>query len=131
MGVPVDPGRTRLARLLIDRLDQRPADAFPPRLDGREQVLQVAAGRDRRGAAVEEVVGQAQQAPVLLGDQGVDRFMGVEEPRPGRGGDRRVEVRLALAAVEGVLAVPQGKPLGVVFAGDRADGEGHDGEAAT
>ena len=57
----------------------------------------------------------------ILGHQGVDRFGGVKETRPGRIGDGSRQRSLAGAAVEGVAAVPEGLPGGAVGRLEGAD----------
>jgi len=94
---------------------------------GGEEILQVADGFDGRSAAVEDVVGEAEELAVLFGDEGVNGFFGIEETPPGGAGDLGRERCGTGAAVEGVIAVPKAEPLAVVGEGDGADGEGgHD-----
>src|SRR6201986_4687886 len=52
MGQPVHARRSRKPGLLVDAVDQRPADAFAARGRIGEQVLQITIRRDRRRAAM-------------------------------------------------------------------------------
>src|SRR3546814_7131724 len=46
---------------------------------------------DRCRAAVIEIMDEAEQFALGLGDERMDRLVGVEETHPGRGGDRSEE----------------------------------------
>src|SRR6185437_13521796 len=61
VGLPVDARRTGKPRLLIDALDQGAADALATRGFRREQILQVAYRLDHGGAAMKEIVREAEQ----------------------------------------------------------------------
>ena len=50
----------------------------------------------------------------MLGDQGMDRLVSVEEARPGHPDDLQGQRGRALATIEGVVAVPQNLPRGTL-----------------
>ena len=69
----------RFLRALIDRLDQRaPYPLAPRRLVG-EQILQIADRSDHRGVAMKKIVNETKKPSVLLGDERMDRLIGIEE----------------------------------------------------
>jgi len=76
--VPVDAPGTGMARTLADASDQHPADALAPCDLPREQVLQMAGRPDHRGAAMEDVVREADELAGTFRDQTVDRLVGAE-----------------------------------------------------
>src|SRR5262249_47064521 len=78
------------------------------------------------GAAVKEIVREADELSFALSHESVDRLALVEEARPGRLGDLRRQRVGARAPVEGVVALPEREPLGAVGRRDRSD-RGHDG----
>src|SRR3546814_1657678 len=67
--------------------DQCGGDAASACRFGGEQVLQVTDVGDRCRAAVIEIMDEAEQFALGLGDERMDRLVGVEETHPGRGGD--------------------------------------------
>src|SRR5215469_7833372 len=66
---------------------------------------------DADRAAVEQIVGEADELAAVFRDQRMHGLVWVEEPRPGHPGDLRWQGREARAAVEGVVAVPERQPL--------------------
>jgi hypothetical protein len=85
-----------------------PAGGGDPRPVTRINAGRVAAAR----------MGEAEQFPLPLGDQAVDRFVRVEEAAPGGAGD----VVGDGAAVEAVIARPQRQPPGKIGGGHGAHG---------
>src|SRR3954447_19317496 len=71
---------------------------------------------------------QPEQFSAAVRDQRMHRFVAVEEARPCHGGDGGIKRGRARPAVKRIVAVPQGKPLCVVVAGDEPNGEiaGHE-----
>ncbi len=68
-----------------------------------------------------EIVDESYEFTILLGYEGVDWLGGVEEAGPRRLGDGFRQSGVAVAAVELVVALPEGEPLGVVFLRHWAD----------
>ena len=92
--LPVDARRAGSLGLFIDRVDQRPADAFATRRLAGEQVLHVATRRNRRRAAMEEVMRQADQSCLRRSaTSACHRLVCIEEARPGHRGDVRRQRR--------------------------------------
>ena len=90
----------------------------------RRRPAQVLLGRlrlDGRGAAVEEIVREAEQFPAALRDQPMHRLIGIEEARPRHSRDVGGKRGRTRAAVKRVVSVPQGQPLVVVPPGDETD----------
>jgi len=119
--LPIDAWQAVGLRATVDRLDQGPAHALPARGLRRKQILQIAAHADLRGAAVVEEMHDAEQLAATLGHQRVDRLRFVEEALPCRLRDDVGQGRLVRAAVEGVVAIPEGFPGGKVVLVDGAD----------
>src|SRR5690606_38721569 len=61
VGLPVDARRAGLAGALVDALDEGAAHARAARRRIREQVLQIAARRNRRRAAMEQIMGKPEE----------------------------------------------------------------------
>src|ERR1700741_2220558 len=72
---------------------------------------------------MEQIVRKADQSSVVLGDQTMDRFIGVEKAGPRHAGDLGRKRGWTGAAVKRVVAIPQGKPLLEVIRGHEANGE--------
>src|SRR5688572_8045908 len=106
VGQPIDLGRAGLVGRVIDRVDQLARDAGAPAARIDEQVVEIAGGVHQPGRAVEQVVREADEPAVALGDQAIDRFLLVEETIPG--GARRVLGNAR--AIELLIALPQGQP---------------------
>src|SRR6266568_5310513 len=121
--LPIHARRSGKLGLLIDSVDQSPAYALSARRLAREQILQIAIGPDCRGAAVEDVVRQAEQLAVALSDQSMHRLICIEEACPGHPRDFRGKRGWTRPPVECVVPLPQGKPLVVVLASYGADRE--------
>src|SRR5262249_38607810 len=119
VGEPIDAARTRAARALFHRRDQRTPESQMARVFGDEQVLQVAVVANRPARAVEEVVPDAAKAPAYIGAEHGHRFRRIVQARPGyrRGlvGDHDL--------VEGLVALPQRLPIRALI---RADGPDHE-----
>src|SRR5216684_6338020 len=102
-------------------MDQGSAHALSAGGFGGKQILQIAGGLDSRGAAVKQVVCQAEQLFAAFRDKTMDRFMGVEEARPRhccRLGSKRGGTG---PSVKRIVSVPQREPLVVVLPGYQAD----------
>src|SRR5579864_17558 len=67
--LPVNARHARLARLLVDLADQRPANSLSARGSIGEEILQVTNRRDRGGRAMEEIMHQPHQLLAAFGDQ--------------------------------------------------------------
>src|SRR3546814_18004613 len=78
---------------------------------------------DRCRAAVIEIMDEAEQFALGLGDERMDRLVGVEETHPGRGGDVGGKRGGAAAAVEFIIALPQRQPAVEIALHRRADPE--------
>ena len=89
-----------------------------------EKVLQITGQLQPRGAAVEQEVREAEQLAVGLGDQCIHGLVLVEETCPSGGGDFRRQRRVALTAIKGVVAGPEGFPGGEVGGLEGADEDG-------
>src|SRR3546814_6754558 len=74
--LPIDARCARRARLFGDAQDQRRGDAAAACRFGGEQVLQVTDVGDRGGAAVVEIMDEAEKLALRLGDERVDRSEG-------------------------------------------------------
>src|SRR5260370_23476317 len=101
-------------------MDEGSAHALSAGGFGGEQILQIADGLDSRGAAVKQVVCQAEQLSVAFRDKTMDRFIGVEEARPRhscRLGSKRGRTG---PPVKRIVSVPQREPLVVVLPGYQA-----------
>src|SRR5260221_3728620 len=118
--LPVDARRTGLARLRVDRLDQRAPDTLAARRLAGEEILQIAGRSDHRRAAMKDVMDEAEKLLVELGDQGVNGLVGIEEARPRHLGDRRGN----RALVKAVIALPERLPPGEIGGGDGTDDQG-------
>src|SRR5262249_19502285 len=59
---------------------------------------------------MKKIMRQPKQRAIALSDQAVHKFIAIEKARPGQSGDLARKRGFARAAVEGVVAVPQGKP---------------------
>src|SRR5689334_10256133 len=119
--VPVNPVATGIARGLIDRPDKLPADAEPSQPLGGKEILQIAHVLHSVGAAVEEVVHEADYLSRLLCNKGMDRFAWIEEPLPGRLGNALGKRRASLASIKGVVGIPERPPALVVGLRDGPD----------
>src|SRR3546814_14323842 len=75
--LPIDARCARRARLFGDAQDQRRGDAAAACRFGGEQVLQVTDVGDRGGAAVVEIMDEAEKLALRLGHERVDRRGGV------------------------------------------------------
>ncbi len=87
MGLPVDARGAGAFCLGIDFVDEGAGDAASAGGFGGEEILKIADGRYGGGAAVIEVVGEAEELAAAFGDEGVDGFDGVDEAGPGSAGD--------------------------------------------
>ena len=110
VGLPVHTFDTGCLGGLVHPFDQQAPHALAARSRVGEQVLQVAGGLDSCCAAVEQEMGEAEQLAVTLGHQRKHRLVLVEESRPGGGGDFWGQRSFTLAAIEGVVAGPEGFP---------------------
>ena len=127
MGLPVHPLDARGLGRLVHTFDQQTPDPLAARGGVGEQVLQLTGQLDPGGAAVEQEMREAQQLPITLGHQRIHGFVLIEETRPGGGGDFWCQRGIALAAIEGVVASPEGFPgleVGGLELAD-LDGTGH------
>ena len=129
MRLPVHPPDAGRLGGLVHTFDQRPSHTLATRSRVGEQVLQVTSRFDPRGAAVEQEMGQAEQLAVGLGHQRKHGLVLVEETRPSGCGDFGCQGGVALAAIEGVIASPEGFPGLEVGGLEEADEDGgwHDG----
>src|SRR3546814_13353127 len=66
---------------------------------------------------------EAEQFALGLGDERMDRLVGVEETHPGRGGDVGGKRGGAAAAVEFIIALPPRQPAVEIALHQRADPE--------
>src|SRR3546814_14543765 len=69
------------------------------------------------------IMDEAEQFALGLGDERMDRLVGVEETHPGRGGDVGGKRGGAAAAVEFIIALPQRQPAVEIALHRRADPE--------
>ena len=131
MREPVDAEGSGFFCCTIYSLNELTADALAAERLVCEEVVEIAGGLDGERGAVEEVVDDADELSVLLRDQSVHGFVGVEEAGPGGLGDGFVQSCCAVTAIESVVAEPKGKPLFVVVAAGGADGEfrGHEADS--
>ena len=125
MGLPVHPLDARGLGRLVHPFDQQPPHPLATRGGGGKQVLQITGQLDPRGAAVEQEVGKAQQLAVGLGHQRIHGFVLVEETRPSGGSDFWGQGGVTFAAIEGVVAGPEGFPGWEVGGLEGADEDGH------
>src|SRR6185503_4583883 len=116
---PVHPLAARFLRDVVHGHDQRAADAVAALVRVREQVLQITDVLDTRGAAVKEVVAQAEHLAVALRYDAVHRLAGIEETAPCRLRDLVRKRGRAGTLVEGVVFVPERFPGVVVIGFDR------------
>ena len=129
MGLPVHPLDARGLGRLVHTFDQQPPHTLAARGGVGEQVLQVTSQLDACGAAVEQEMREAQQLPITLGHQRKHGLVLVEETRPSGCGDFGCQGGVDLAAIEGVIASPEGFPGLEVGGLEGADEDGgwHDG----
>src|SRR5262249_4344662 len=121
MRVPVDPPRPSRLRAIVDGIDERPSHPFAALALRGEEVLQVADRFDHGGAAVEEIVHQANELATAFGDERVDGLVTCEEPRPGAARHLDRKRRRPNALVELVVPVPKREPALVITTLDGTD----------
>ena len=123
MREPVDAEGSGFFCCTVYSFNELAADAVAAKGLVCEEVVEIAGGLDGKRGAVEEIVDEADELSVLLCDQGVHGFTGIEEAGPGCLGDGFRKSCGSVAAVEGIVAEPEGKPLLVIVGADGADGE--------
>ncbi len=74
---------------------------------------------------MKNVMDQADELSVVLGDQSVHRLVSIEEAGPGHAGDFIGQGGRAETSVELVVALPQREPLGEIRANYWTDNHGH------
>ena len=110
MGLPVHTFNAGCLGSLVHTFDQQASHTLATRSRVGKQVLHVAGGLNPRRAAVEQEVGEAEQLAVGLGHQCKHGFVLVEETGPGGCCDFGCQGGFAFAAIEGVVACPEGFP---------------------
>lgn len=113
--LPVHPTRASLHGLLVDVVDEGLANSKLAPCGGREKILQVAHWSKPGGAAVKQVMGQANYLSLMFRDQRKYRLDGIEEAFPGCLGNFLGQSRSSGPSIESVVAVPEREPLVKVF----------------
>src|SRR5439155_20263657 len=115
VGLPVHPLCTCRSCCLVHALDQRSSDSTPALTLVGEEILKVTNEFNPRGATVIQVVRKTQQPALRRCDKREDGFTRIKEALPGNFCDICGQRSFPLAAIEGVVAVPEGLPSGEVI----------------
>src|SRR5918995_171643 len=107
LGVPVDAVRAPAIRFRIEGFYHGARSARSAVRSGYEKVLQVAVGPRRPRRRVEDRVRQPDEAAVVLGDQAEKAVGALVQPAERVPGD----LCRHLVTVEGVVSVPERKPV--------------------
>lgn len=118
LGGPVDAAAGLLCGGGIHGFNERGGDALAAMLGGDDEVLQVAHVIQPRGAAVKQVMHQADEllafGRLQAGHEGMHGLMFVKEALPSGLRDLIGQGGGAFAAIEGVLSIPKRLPSGKV-----------------
>jgi hypothetical protein len=127
LGGPVNAGTALLSRSGIDGLDELRADALAAMLGGDDAVLQVAHVIQPRGAAVKQVMHEADEllafGGLQAGHEGMHGLIFVKKALPSGLRDLIGQGSRAFAAIEGVVGIPKRLPSGKVCGLDGADAD--------
>lgn len=113
--LPVDTTRASQRGLLVDVVDEGLSNSELAPCRGREKILQIADWAKPGGAAVKQVMGQANYLTFMFRDQRKYRLDGIEEAPPGCLGNFSGQSGSSGPSVESVVAVPERKPLIKIF----------------
>ena len=113
--LPVDAARASQRGLLVDVVNEGLANSELAPCGGREQILQITDWAKSGGAAVKQVIGQANYLSFMFRDHRKYRLDGIEEAFPGCLGNFLRQSGCSSPPVESVVAIPERKPLIKVF----------------
>lgn len=113
--LPVDAARASQRGLLVDVVNEGLANSELAPCGGCEKILQVADQAKSGGAAVKQVMSQADHFFFMFRDYRKNWLDGIEEASPGCLGNFSGQCGSPCPSVESVIAVPEREPLIKVF----------------
>jgi hypothetical protein len=127
LGGPVDAAAGLLCGGGVHGFNERGGDTLAAMLWGDDKVLQVAHVVQPCGAAVKQVMHQADEllafGGLQAGHEGMHGLIFVKKALPSRLGDLIGQGARAFAAIEGVVGIPEWLPSGKVRGLDGADSD--------